>query len=269
MSHHAIIVDRLEKYFPPARSGWRAWLQPFTRPTLCALAGVSFFAEEGEAIALVGENGAGKSTLLRVLATLLLPTRGHVEVCGADVIHNSATVRNQIGYDTGIEEGFYSRLTGRENLRLFATLNNLSPGQIAKRILELSELLGLQESIDRQTRTYSTGMLQRLGLARALVHSPSVLLLDEPTRSLDPLAAADFRSFMKSEILHRNGKTLLFASHSLAEVEELSSRVIVLDRGQIRATGTVRDLCLQTKTERLEDAVRILTPPHRNRDLNS
>ena len=258
MPRHAIVVEGLEKYFPPAHSGWRALLNPIARQTLRALGGISFSVDPGEAVALVGENGAGKSTLLRVLATLLLPTRGRAEICGADVARDPLGAREQVGYDTGVEEGFYGRLTGRENLRLFASLNNLSRTQVAQRICELSDLFGLHESLDRQARTYSTGMLQRLGLARALVHSPSVLLLDEPTRSLDPLAAADFRRFLKSEILARRGATLLFASHSLSEVEELSSRVVLLDCGEIRAFDTVSRLCASTNTSHLEDAVRIL-----------
>jgi ABC-2 type transport system ATP-binding protein len=260
---HAILVEQLEKYFPPATSGWRALLNPIARPTLRALAGVSFSVAPGEAVALVGENGAGKSTLLRVLATLLVPTRGRAEICGADVARNPAAARTYIGYDTGVEEGFYGRLTGRENLRLFATLNNLSGGQVLQRISQLSDLLRLSDLLDRQARTYSTGTLQRFGLARALLHSPSVLLLDEPTRSLDPLAAADFRQFLKSEILVRQGTTLLFASHSLEEVEELASRIALLDHGQVRATDTAKNLCLATKTNRLEGAIRALAPPAR------
>lgn len=261
MPPYTIIAEGIEKYFPPAHSGWRALLQPIARPTLRALGGVSFTAEPGEALALVGENGAGKSTLLRVLATLLLPTRGRAELCGADVVDNAAGARRHVGYDTGVEEGFYGRLTGRDNLRLFATLNNLSKLEVAQRIGELTGLLGLQESLDRQARTYSTGTLQRFGLARALLHSPAVLLLDEPTRSLDPLAAADFRGFLKSEILGRCGTTLLFASHSFAEVEELSDRIILLEQGQIRALDTAKNLCRATNTHRLEDAVRALAPP--------
>lgn len=207
----------------------------------------------------MGENGAGKSTLLRVLATLLVPSGGRVEIAGHDAVRSSAAVRKHIGYDTGIEEGFYGRLTGRDNLTLFATLNNVSRGETACRISELAALLRL-DSLDRQARTYSTGMLQRLGLARALIHSPSVLLLDEPTRSLDPLAAADFRRFLKAEILGRYGATVLFASHSVAEVEELCSRVLLLDRGEVRCLDTPQNLCRRTKTARLEDAIRALVP---------
>ncbi len=213
----------------------------------------------------MGENGAGKSTLLRVLATLVVPSSGRVEIAGEDAIRDPAAARKHIGYDTGIEEGFYGRLTGRDNLTLFAILNNRARAQTARRIGELADLLRM-DSLDRQARTYSTGMLQRLGLARALVHSPSILLLDEPTRSLDPLAAADFRRFLKTEILGRYGTTLLFASHSVAEVEELSDRVLLLDRGEIRALDTAKNLCRSTNTARLEDALRILAPPHSEAD---
>lgn len=260
MARPAIFVEKLEKYFPPAYSGWRALLQPFARQTMRALADVSFSVECGEAVALVGGNGAGKSTLLRVLATLLFPTSGRAEVSGADIVRNPAEVRSKIGYDAGIEEGFYGRLTGRENLRLFAALNNLSTSDASAKIRHLSDLLDLHEFLDRQTRTCSTGMLQRLGLARALLHSPAVLLLDEPTRSLDSLAASDFRRFLRGEILGRYGTTLLFASHTLSEVEELSDRVILLHEGQIKAAGTTKNLCTMTGTQRLDDAIKALTP---------
>lgn len=265
MPHPAIAVQALQKYFPPAHSGWRSLWNPFARQTLRALGGISFSIQSGEAVALMGENGAGKSTLLRILATLIVPSSGKVEIGGEDALRNPAAARKYIGYDTGIEQGFYGRLTGRDNLALFATLNNLSHAQTARRIAELAELLRL-DFLDRQARTYSTGMLQRLGLARALIHSPSILLLDEPTRSLDPLAAADFRRFLKTEILGRYGATLLFASHSVAEVEELSDRVVVLDRGEIRALDTAKNLCRSTKTARLEDAIRVLAPPHSEGD---
>lgn len=267
MSQPAIAVEALQKYFAPAYSGWRALLNPFAKQTVRALGGISFSVQSGEAVALMGENGAGKSTLLRILATVLLPSSGRIEIGGEDVVRNAAAARRHIGYDTGVEEGFYGRLTGRDNLALFATLNNLSGTQTASRIADLTRLLRL-DSLDRQARTYSTGMLQRLGLARALIHTPSILLLDEPTRSLDPLAAADFRRFLKTEILGRYGATLLFASHSVAEVEELSDRVLVLDRGEVRALDTAANLCYSTRTPHLEDAIRSLAPPRAEADLN-
>src|SRR5262252_572618 len=207
----AIILDSLEKSFPPALGGWDAFLQPFRRPTSPALCGISLQAKQGEAVALLGANGAGKTTLLRILATLLIPTRGSALVAGSDTVRDPATVRRQIGYHAGSDLGFYSRLTGRQNLTFFGRLNHLSDLATARRIGELSERLGLQNSLDRQARTLSSGTVQRLSLLRALIHQPKVLLLDEPTRSLDALAAADFRRFLRTEILARQGTSLLFA----------------------------------------------------------
>lgn len=252
MAAPAIAVEKLEKYFPPSRPGWRALAQPFARPTLCALAGISFSVESAEAVALIGANGAGKSTLLRILATLLLPTRGRAEIAGADVSREAARARSRFGYYTGGDEGFYSRLTGRENIRLFAAMNNLSHSETVRRISEIAELLALGEFLDRQVRTCSTGMIHRLGLARALLHGPRILLFDEPTRSLDPLAASDFRAFLKREIIGRLGTTLLFASHTLAEVEELATRVAILDQGLLRAFDTPRNICASARASNLE-----------------
>lgn len=233
-------------------------MQPVARLTLRALAGVSFSVEPGEAVALIGENGAGKSTLLRVLATLIVPSRGQAEILGCDVERDGAAARRKLGYYTSGDEGFYARLTGRENLRLFATMNNLMRRQALRRIDELAELLGMQDILDRQSRTYSTGMLQRLGLARSLLHAPAVLLLDEPTRSLDPLAAAEFRRFLKNDIVGRLGTTLLFASHTLDEVEEMANRVVLLAEGRILAFDTPRNLCEQTGATHLQGVLESL-----------
>lgn len=254
-----ILAENLAKYFPPARAGWRALLQPFAKQTIPALAGISFSIERGESVAVVGANGAGKSTLLRLLATLLYPTAGNVKVCGLDVAKKAAVVRSKIGYDAGVEQGFYGRLTGRENLRLFATLNDLSLQQFAARLRRLSDLLELSPFLDQQARTSSTGMLQRLGLARALLHSPEVLLLDEPTRSLDSASAAAFRSHLKKELIGQDGATLLFASHAVREVEELADRIIVLHQGKLTMFDSPSALCAAARTEHLEDAIRVLT----------
>ncbi|HYA61954.1 MAG TPA: ATP-binding cassette domain-containing protein, partial [Candidatus Sulfotelmatobacter sp.] len=138
MAESAICVEALEKFFPPARAGWAALAQPFARPTVCALAQVSFQIREGEAIALIGANGAGKSTLLRILATLLLPTRGCARIAGCDVTREPAAVRRRLGFHTGSDASFYARMSARENLRFFGALNNLSPGETRRRIDELA-----------------------------------------------------------------------------------------------------------------------------------
>jgi ABC-2 type transport system ATP-binding protein len=259
VNHSALSLENIEKYFPPAASGWRALLHPISQLTVPALRGISFEVQEGEVLALVGANGAGKSTLLRILTTLLIPTRGRARVSGFDVAHEPAKVRLQIGYHTGGDACFYSRLSARENLLLFAGLNNLSGAEAGRRIAELGETFGLGDLLDRQVRTLSTGNVHRLGLARAMLHRPSVLLLDEPTRSLDPLAAAEFRRFLLQDIVRAHGTTLIFASHTLAEVEQIAGRVAVLDSGRLLACDTLAGLKSSAGASTLEESLEILT----------
>lgn len=255
----AIAITSLAKHFPPSRSGWRAFLQPFEKPTAVALAGISLEVRGGEAVALLGANGAGKSTLLRILATLLLPTSGTAAVAGHDAVQEPRAVRRALGYHAGSDIGFYPRLTGRENLRFFGQLNQVSSGQITRRISELAEQFELSDAMDRQVRTLSSGTIQRLSLIRSLLHQPKVLLLDEPTRSLDAIAAAGFRRFLKSEVLRSGTTSLLFASHTLAEVEMLANRVAILDAGRILACDSPAALKERHGKSSLEDVFFSLT----------
>lgn len=255
MAAPAISVEAIEKYFPPASSGWRALLQPFSSPTQIALAGISFEAEAGAAMALVGPNGAGKSTLLRILATLIVPTRGRARIGGFDVERDPASARRQFGYHTGGDEGFYGRLTARENLAFFAAMNNLTGRKARSRISRVAEMMGITKELPRQVRTLSTGMTHRLGLSRSLLHDPSILLLDEPTRSLDPIAASIFRHLLKEDLVRRHGTTLLFASHSLAEVDQMADRVLVLDQGRVVALDSPQGLIRSTDSTTLEAAI--------------
>lgn len=255
----AISVEALQKSFPPARSGWRTLLQPFEKPTVFALGGITFEVAPCEAVALLGANGAGKSTLLRILATLILPTNGRARIAGYDAVRDPRAVRRHLGYHAGSDAGFYARLTCRENLRFFAGLNQISGAAAAQRIAQLAEHFHLGESLDRQVRTLSSGTLQRLSLARALLHQPRVLLLDEPTRSLDAIGAAEFRRFLKTEILRRGETTLLFASHALSEIELLADRIAVIDAGRLLACGSLAELKQVTGAASLEDAFLRLT----------
>jgi ABC-2 type transport system ATP-binding protein len=253
-----LLVENLEKRFPPALSGWRAMLQPFAAPTVRALHGVSFRVEAGESLALVGANGAGKSTLLRILSTLLLPTAGRAMVAGCDVTAQPSAVRRQIGLHSGGDGGFYSRLSAFDNLRFFATLNNLSGREAADRITRVMELMGLSAVRDHQVRTFSTGTVHRLGLARALLHAPTVLLLDEPTRSLDPMAAAEFRRFVRHQVVRARAVALLFATHSLEDVEDLADRVAILHAGRLLACDAPARLLASTQSSTLEQALKHL-----------
>ncbi|MGB9403075.1 MAG: ABC transporter ATP-binding protein [Candidatus Acidiferrales bacterium] len=255
MSSAAIHVENLEKSFPPALSGWRSFLQPLARATQPALAGVSFDVKAGEAVALVGPNGAGKSTLLRILATLLIPSAGRAALAGCDVERDASGARRQLGYYTGGDDGFYGRLTARQNLAFFAAMNNQIGEDAAREIGLISEWIGIAGALDRQVRTFSTGMIHRLGLARALLHRPAVLLLDEPTRSLDPIAAEEFRQFLKNDLVRERGTALLFASHTLSEVEEIAGRVVALDAGRVVAFDSPAGIVRSTGATSFQDAI--------------
>jgi len=259
VSAPAILIDSLEKWFPPTYSGWRAFLQPFSAPTSPALRGLSFEVKQGEAVALLGANGAGKTTLLRILATLLLPTRGTAQIAGHDAQREPAAVRRQLGYHAGSDLGFYARLTGRQNLRFFGRLNHLSDAIINERTRALGERFQLGKALDRQTRSLSSGTIQRLSLLRALLHQPKVLLLDEPTRSLDAIGAAEFRRFLKTEVLAGQGTSLLFASHSLPEIEILADRVALLQQGTLIAFDTPAKLKARAGAPSLEEVFFRLT----------
>jgi len=261
MAGSALVIDEIVKYFPVPQTGIRAFLNPFAPLTHPALLGVSFQVGAGEVAGLIGANGSGKSTLLRVLATLLLPTRGHASVAGHDVEQHAPQVRAQLGFHSATDGGFYSRLTARENLDFFAAMNNLFDAEDSLRIDELTDLMGMGDFLESQVRTLSTGQVHRLGLARAMIHRPSVLLLDEPTRSLDPMAAAEFRRFLKTQLVDGRGTTVLFASHTLAEVEQLADRVILLDKGRLVANDSPRGLRESTGSGTLEEALERLTPP--------
>jgi ABC-2 type transport system ATP-binding protein len=261
MAGSALVVEEIVKYFPVPQTGVRAFLNPFAPLTHPALLGVSFQVGTGEVAGLIGANGSGKSTLLRILATLLAPTRGRARVSGHDVERQASQVRAQLGFHSATDGGFYSRLTARENLNFFAAMNNLFDEEAAQRVEELSVLMGMETFLDSQVRTLSTGQVHRLGLARAMIHRPGILLLDEPTRSLDPMAAAEFRRFLKSQLVDRHGTTVLFASHTLAEVEQLADRVILLDRGRLVACDSPRGLRTATGSATLEEALERLTPP--------
>jgi ABC-2 type transport system ATP-binding protein len=204
-----------------------------------ALRSVSLSVEPGEVLGLVGPNGAGKTTLIKILATLLTPTAGRAAVSGHDVATEPMAVRRQLGLVLAEERAAYWRLTGRQNLEFFGVLAGLSRNDARRRAGELLAQLDLGDR-DKMVFGYSAGMRARLNLARALVADPPVLVLDEPTRSLDPLAIDAAHRLIKETAAR--GRTILLSSHQLSEVASVCDRVVILIDGAVRFAGSTADL---------------------------
>lgn len=201
-----------------------------------ALDHVDLTVGPGELVALLGPNGAGKSTLTRILATIVLPDIGTAKVCGHDVVSQSARVRRSIGVTLSEERSWYWRLSGRRNLEFFAALYGFNRRDAAERSAALLHQLDLSEAADRRFDGYSAGMKARLSLARALLPDPPVLLLDEPTRSLDPVATAVFREVLR-DLVQKQHKAVLLTTHDLHEAANLATRIVFLVKGRISNTA--------------------------------
>ena len=240
-----IVVSRLTKIFHPLQLRLRS-LRPVRRqPPVCALRDLDLTIHRGEILGLLGTNGAGKTTLLKILATLILPTAGRVTVEGYNVARDAERVKALIGLAISDERSFYWRLTGRQNLEFFAAFQGLRPKATRDRIEQLREQLGL-EALHRDVGVYSTGMRHRLAIARALLPQPQILLLDEPTRSLDPLATSALHHLIRDTLVAQMGCTVVLATHNLQEAEELCERIAVLHEGQLVGCGTIRELRQQS-----------------------
>ncbi len=239
----AILAERLSKVYVKRRSLPEIAARPFRRAErITALAELSLETRAGEIFGILGPNGAGKTTFLKILAGLILPTSGRALVGGIDVARHDQAVKRSIGFVTSDERSFYWRLTGLENLEFFGRLYGLSAAQARSIGRSLLQVMEMEALADRQFMSYSTGMKQRLAIARALLHDPPVLCLDEPTRSLDPIAAKHLRRFVIERLNRERGKTVLLATHNLQEAEEMCGRLVVLDRGRVLRQGSLAEI---------------------------
>lgn len=234
-----IIVNDLHKSFK-AKTG-----------TVHAVQGVSFTANDGEITGLLGPNGAGKTTSLRMLYTLMNPDRGSISIDGFSTATQSYDVRTRLGVLPDAR-GVYKRLTARENIAYFGRLHGMSDALIAERTERLAKALGMEDFLDRQCEGFSQGQRTKTAIARALIHDPKNVILDEPTNGLDVMTTRGLREFLLQ--LKAEGRCVIFSSHIMQEVAALCDRIVVIAHGKVMANGTPDEIRAQTGESNLEEA---------------
>lgn len=235
----SIVVDKLSRIFHDAKRG-----------EFYASKDVSFTCEKGEVFGLLGPNGAGKTTTLQMISTLIKPNSGSATVNGYDIIKEPLMVRKQIGF-TSSDTGLYERLTGREILDYFAKLHKYPEEKISERIEKLAESLNMLDFIDTRSHKLSTGMKQKVSIARALVHDPPILILDEPTSGLDVITSQTVHEIIQE--CRDSGKCILFSTHIMNEAEKLCDRIGIIYDGVLHTNGTLDELREKTEENNLED----------------
>ena len=250
-------IENVSKRFQITRTWAELLSAPLRRNYAQALSGVDLDVHEGEFFGVLGQNGAGKTTLFKILATLVIPDSGTAVIGGCDSVRDVAKVRSQLVPVVADERSLRWRLNALENMKLYAALYRVPRADTKRRIEELLEVVNLSNTGNRMVGQFSSGMRQRLLIARALLGRPRVLLLDEPTRGLDPLSARSLRSFLKDEICRRQGCTVLLATHNAEEAFHLCDRVGILDKGRVLTTGRADRLAEQFT----DDRYRIQTRP--------
>ncbi len=219
--------------------------------TVDAVAGVGFEAADGQITGLLGPNGAGKTTTLRMLYSLMKPDSGHIEVDGVDAARDPVAVRRTLGVLPDAR-GVYKRLTARENIAYFGRLHGLDEAKIRERTADMARTLVMEDFLDRRTEGFSQGQRTKTAIARALVHDPRNVILDEPTNGLDVMTTRALRQFLLG--LREEGRCVIFSSHIMQEVAALCDRIVIVAKGRVVAAGTPDELRAQTGHDSLEDA---------------
>ncbi len=239
MSVPRVVVEGLSKrFYDDARGEVRA------------VDGITFSAGEGEIFGILGANGAGKTTTLRMLATILKPTSGRASIAGHDLVKEPEAVRRSLGFFSA-STALYPRLTARETLEFFARVNRYPPERVEARVQALVERFGLGEYQNARVEKLSSGMKQKVSIARTVAHDPPVLIFDEPTVGLDVINALEMQRVLQE--LRGEGKTLLFSTHIMSEAERVCDRIAILHRGRILASGTLEEHRRSTGLHYLED----------------
>ena len=230
-----IVVRELRKYFGEVK----------------AVDGVSFEARDGEITGLLGPNGAGKTTTLRMLYSLLPPDSGEISIDGLDPTRDAMEIKRTLGVVPD-GRGLYNRLTARENIRYYGDLHGLSKPEIDERIGELIETLDMEDFIDRRCEGFSHGQQVKVAIARAMVHRPQTVLLDEPSNGLDVMSTRALREFIRG--LKRSGHSVVLSTHIMQEVAALCDRIVIIAKGKVAADGTGQELLERSGCESIEDA---------------
>jgi ABC-2 type transport system ATP-binding protein len=251
----AIAVEHLTKRFALRRQLKDIVRAPFEREYVKALDDVSLQIAPGEFFGLLGPNGAGKTTLFKTLATLVTPDAGRVTIAGFDVVRQDAAVRRVLTPVIADERSLRWRLSAYENVRLFAVLYGIPANAVETRTREVLEIVNLHDTGRKLVGEFSSGMKQRLMVARALLPHPRILLLDEPTRGLDPLSARTLRAFLRDVICREQGCTVALATHNTEEAFELCDRLAIMNKGRLLAAGRTQDLVIRYA----DDRYRLLT----------
>jgi ABC-2 type transport system ATP-binding protein len=237
---HSIVIENVTKVFRH-RPVLFNWISKERCGETRALDNVTLTAASGETLVLLGPNGSGKTTLLKLISGMLLPDSGRISIKGVDALDNDRKIRQEVAFAVASERSFFARLTASENLDFFGTLENIPRSLRRQRAQEVLRMVELSEFEDTLVMKFSAGMYQRLGIARALLKQPSILLLDEPTRSLDPGAAGRLRRLLRR--MSSRGCTLVLATHSFEDAIEVGDALVMLRRGLIAAQG-----CLSQQT---------------------
>jgi sodium transport system ATP-binding protein len=246
-----IVVQDLWKTFPADREHRKENKSNHGEKTVNAVSGISFTCKPGRIFTLLGPNGAGKTTTLRMIATLMKPTRGTITVESFDVVRQPQDVRRHIGFLTGSTK-LYERLTAEETVKYYADLHGMDQKTFAKRKDELFTLLGIHEFANRRIGKLSSGMRQKVSIARTMIHDPAVVVFDEPTVGLDVITARNIIELIRS--CKTAGKTVIFSTHIMGEVSLLSDDFAVIHHGKLCYNGTYDEFRATMKGKSLEEA---------------
>jgi sodium transport system ATP-binding protein len=216
-----------------------------------AVNGVSFEARDGEITGLLGPNGAGKTTTLRMLYSLLPPDEGEIRIDGLDPTRDAMAIKRTLGVVPD-GRGLYTRLTARENIRYYGDLHGLEKPLLDRRIEELTHTLAMEEFIDRRTEGFSQGQRVKVAIARAMVHGPQTVLMDEPSNGLDVMSTRALREYVLS--LKNGGHSVVLSTHIMQEVAALCDRIVIIANGEVAANGTAEELLQRSGCDSLEDA---------------